>query len=120
MDGDAGATTIVRMVATPPIRELDRRVSDGIDIRLCWSPQDGEVFVALADHKTGDAFEVAVRRGESALEVFDDPHAFAALPGRRRDRRPSAPADTTPAVTTGKRRSRWPRALVPARRARAL
>jgi hypothetical protein len=120
MDGGARAATIARMLASSPIRELDCHISDGIEVRLCWSPQDGEVFVALADSKTGDAFEVAVRRGESALEVFDDPYTFAAIPGRRRDCRQAALADATPAGTTGKRRSRWLRGLVPARRARAL
>jgi hypothetical protein len=120
MDDGAGGATIVRMVATSPIRELDRRISDGIEVRLCWSPQDEEVFVALTDRKTGDAFEVAVRRNESALDVFHHPYAFAAVPGRRRDCRQTAPADATPAGTTGKRGSGWLRAFVPARRARAL
>ncbi len=106
-----------RMAATAPPRELDRRSSDGIDVRLCWSPHDDEVFVAIADGKTGEAFEVSVRGGESAREVFRHPFAFAALPGRRRANRESAPKDTAPA---GRRRLEWLRDFAPAGRARAL
>jgi hypothetical protein len=61
MDGGPRGATIARMVPSSPIRELDRRISDGIEVRLCWSPQDEEVFVALTDPETGDAFEVVVR-----------------------------------------------------------
>jgi hypothetical protein len=96
--------------AAPP-RELDRRISDGVEIRLCWSAHDDEVFVAVADGKTGDAFEVPVRAGESAREVFDDPYAFAALPGRRRKSAPVSPP---------RRRASWLRDFAPAGRARAL
>ena len=83
----------------------------------CWSLDDNEVFVALTDSKTGDAFEVPVRAGESAHEVFHHPFAFAALPGRRRVNRESAPTDVAPA---GRWRPEWLRDFAPAGRARAL
>jgi hypothetical protein len=37
------------------------------------------VTVALHDAKTGDGFEVEVRAGERALDVFHHPFAYAAF-----------------------------------------
>ena len=54
-------------------RELDRRTGDGIEVRLLWCQNDGHVTVAVTDTKTGEAFEVPVREGEHALEVFITP-----------------------------------------------
>jgi hypothetical protein len=108
------------MEPVSPIRELDRRVTDGIDVRLCWSPDGDELFVTVGDRKTGDAFEVAVRDGERPLEVFRHPYAFAALPGRRNRSRLTALDDALPVGPSGKRRWRRLAVPVPARRARAL
>jgi hypothetical protein len=58
--------------------ELDRRHNDGIHVRLLWSRTDNRVAVAVADTKTGDAFVVEVRNGDSALDVFHHPYAYAA------------------------------------------
>ena len=52
------------------MRELDHRSSNGIDVRLMWSESDGRVHVAVTDNKTGEAFTVDVREGESAAKVF--------------------------------------------------
>jgi hypothetical protein len=60
------------------MRELDRRHNDGIHVRLLWSERDNSVAVAVADTKTGDAFVVEVRNGDSALDVFHHPYAYAA------------------------------------------
>jgi hypothetical protein len=60
------------------MRELDRRHNDGIHVRLLWSQTDNRVAVAVADTKTGDAFFVEVRNGDSALDVFHHPYAYAA------------------------------------------
>jgi len=60
------------------MRELDRRNSDGIHVRLLWSEPDNRVAVAVADTKTGEAFVVEVRDGDSALDVFHHPYAYAA------------------------------------------
>ena len=71
----------------PPIqitRELDRRTSDGIEVRLLWCQNDGRVSVAVTDTKTGEAFELRVREGERAVEVFHHPYAYAAPPQHRR------------------------------------
>jgi hypothetical protein len=68
------------------MRELDHRSSNGIDVRLMWSESDGRVHVAVTDNKTGEAFTVEVREGESAAKVFQHPFAYA-------DRRRPAAAD---------------------------
>jgi hypothetical protein len=62
-------------------RELDSRISDGIHVRLLWHPGDGHVSVAVHDDKTGDAFELPVREGEVAHDVYRHPYAYA--DGRR-------------------------------------
>lgn len=59
-------------------RELDSRVSDGIDVRLRWHPTDDRVSVAVHDRKTGEAFELAVGEDERARDVFLHPFAYAA------------------------------------------
>jgi hypothetical protein len=35
------------------------------------------VFVAVNDHRTGDAFSVEVPENQRALQVFDHPYAYA-------------------------------------------
>ena len=66
------------MTTTETMTELDRRINDGIDVRLLWSAEDGRVVVAVEDAKTGDSFTVEVREGDNAVEVFRHPYAFAA------------------------------------------
>jgi hypothetical protein len=65
-------------------RELDRRTSNGIEVRLLWSQADGHVTVAVTDTKTDEAFELTVREGERALEVFHHPYAYVAQAQHRR------------------------------------
>lgn len=62
------------------IRELDRRRSDGIDVRLLWNQTDDQVVVAVSDAKTGDAFAIAVEP-DQALTAFHHPYAYAASRG---------------------------------------
>jgi hypothetical protein len=62
------------------IRELDRRRSDGINVRLLWNQTDDQVVVAVSDAKTGDAFAIAVEPGE-ALTAFHHPYSYAASRG---------------------------------------
>jgi hypothetical protein len=59
-------------------RELDSRSSDGISVRLLWYPSQQRVSVAVTDTKTGDEFELPVRDGAHALDVFQHPYAYAA------------------------------------------
>ena len=66
---------------TAALRELDHRVSDGIDVRLLWRPHDNRALVAVSDSKTGDAFTIEVGADQRALDVFHHPFAYA---GNRR------------------------------------
>jgi hypothetical protein len=63
---------------TPLIRELDCRISDGIEVRLLWRPHDEVVLVAVSDARTEEAFAIEVRDGENPLDVFHHPYAYAA------------------------------------------
>jgi hypothetical protein len=63
---------------TTLIRELDRRISDGIEVRLLWRPQDEVVLVAVSDARTEESFAIEVREGEKPLDVFHHPYAYAA------------------------------------------
>lgn len=65
------------------IRELDRRRSDGIDVRLLWNQTDDQVMVAVFDAKTGDEFHIEVHARES-LDAFHHPYAYAAVRGIER------------------------------------
>ena len=69
---------------TDMTRELDSRSGDGIEVRLLWRQNDGQVTVAVTDTKTGEAFELPVGEGERALDVFHHPYAYAAQPQHRR------------------------------------
>ena len=59
-------------------RELNSRVSNGIQVRLLWCEHDGRLWVAVVDTKTREAFRVRVRDGERPLDVFHRPYAYAA------------------------------------------
>jgi len=69
-----------RHAAAPVIRELDRRHSDGIDVRLLWNQTADQIVVSVFDFKTGDAFEIQVEARE-ALDAFRHPYAHAAFCG---------------------------------------
>jgi hypothetical protein len=70
-------TNFTDSIATGP-RELDSRTSDGIRVQLLWRPRDNRVSVAVSDTKTREAFELEVRHGQRALDVFRHPYAYAA------------------------------------------
>jgi hypothetical protein len=63
------------------LRELDHRSLDGIAVSLLWREDDDAVLVVVADRKVGASFELEVRSGESALDVFHHPYAYAAWRG---------------------------------------
>jgi hypothetical protein len=63
------------------IRELDTRVTDGVQVRLLWCEHDGTLWVTAVNTKTGDAFHVEVRDGDRPLDVFHHPYAYAAHHG---------------------------------------
>jgi hypothetical protein len=59
------------------LRELDHRVSDGIDVRLLWRPHDDRALVSVSDAKTGGSFTLEVGADQRALDVFHHPFAYA-------------------------------------------
>ena len=63
--------------ANETLRELDHRVSDGIDVRLLWRPHDDRALVSVSDAKTGGSFTLEVRADQRALDVFHHPFAYA-------------------------------------------
>ncbi|HTT27406.1 MAG TPA: hypothetical protein VMG37_03280 [Solirubrobacteraceae bacterium] len=63
------------------IRELDSRMSDGVQVRLLWCEHDGTLWVTAVNTKSGDAFRVEVHDGERPLDVFHHPYAYAAHHG---------------------------------------
>lgn len=50
------------------IRELDRRVTNGVQVRLLWCGHDVRLWVAALNPRNGDAFCVEVREDERPLE----------------------------------------------------
>jgi len=62
-------------------RELDSRVSDGIEVRLRWHLSDGHLSVAVNDTRTGEHFELTVGESDQPLDVFIHPYAYAARRG---------------------------------------
>jgi hypothetical protein len=83
------------MHSTSALRELDHRVSDGIDVRLLWRSHDDRVLVAVSDAKTGDAFTLEVGPDQRALDVFHHPFAYAP------ERRAAVASHSVPAPVTG-------------------
>jgi hypothetical protein len=61
------------------IRELDRRSSDGIDVRLLWNSFSDQVLVAVRDMRTFESFELQVAPSD-ALLAFRHPYAYANRP----------------------------------------
>ena len=58
------------------IRELDRRINDGIDVRLLWNSVTEQVAVAVHDTRANDTFEFQVAAAD-ALIAFHHPYAYA-------------------------------------------
>jgi hypothetical protein len=58
--------------------ELDQRSTDGLEVTLRWHPSTNVVSVAVRDTKSAEAFELVVRDGDDALDVFHHPFAYAA------------------------------------------
>ena len=56
-------------------RELDRRCSDGITVRLLWNSGTNEVSIAVQDDRGGESFRFGVP-ARDALEAFRHPYAY--------------------------------------------
>jgi hypothetical protein len=57
-------------------RELDHRVTDGIDVKLLWNSLTGSVSVEVMDERTGEFFELDVDPAD-ALAAFNHPYSYA-------------------------------------------
>jgi hypothetical protein len=68
--------TVTDNTAEIGIRELDRRQSDGIDVRLLWDSRTDTIIVAVEDQKTEASFEVEVDAAD-AVDAFRHPYAYA-------------------------------------------
>jgi hypothetical protein len=86
----------------PPLRELDRRESNGIIVTLLWNPSIERVSVAVQDTLAGDSFAFEVP-GREALAAFHHPYAYAPATVGSRGTRGVSEALTTPLLI----RTRW-------------
>lgn len=59
-----------------PVRELDRRMSDGIEVTLLWNSHTGRVSVAIEDARRDESFEFEVAPSQ-ARAAFAHPYAHA-------------------------------------------
>ena len=66
--------------AEGPVRELDSRVVDGLQVQLLWCEPDGPVFVRVEDQRSGEGFSIPVKPGQSPQDVFTHPFAYAPAP----------------------------------------
>jgi hypothetical protein len=57
------------------VRELDRRINDGFDVRLLWHSATNRVFVTVEHRPDGDSFTLEVDPTD-ALEAFHHPFAY--------------------------------------------
>jgi len=57
------------------MRELDRRINDGYDVKLLWDADANRIFVSVDDSRDDDSFLFEVDRAH-ALEAFHHPFAF--------------------------------------------
>ena len=65
------------MAHEPQMRELARRVTDGVEIALFWWPADGSTSLQLTQLALGATFSFLVPR-DRALDAYY--HPFAHLP----------------------------------------
>ena len=72
------------MNTSSTLHELDARRIDGIEVTMFWDSSSERVTVAVNDVKGGESFEILVLPGESAMDVFHHPFAYAAVADRKR------------------------------------
>lgn len=58
-----------------PVRELDYRTNDGIEIRLLWNSLTDFVSVSVDDTRHGESFELDVAP-EDAIDAFHHPYVY--------------------------------------------
>ncbi len=71
--------------------ELDSRRGDGIEVSMMWERSSNRVLVAVLDRKHGRYFEIPLKPGQRALEVFRHPFVCQPAPSvARSDAMPAA------------------------------
>jgi hypothetical protein len=75
--------TVMSATTDATVRELDRRISDGFDVRLLWNSRTNCLFVCIEDQRHGATFEFAVDPSE-AMAAFRHPFAYRRDAGARR------------------------------------
>jgi hypothetical protein len=68
---------MTQLITKSILRELARRVSDGIEVTLYWNAITDRLWVFVADERTGEVQEIEAPR-DVALDVFNHPYAYAA------------------------------------------
>jgi hypothetical protein len=71
----AQAMTGSTLEATPTVRELDHRHSDGVDVFLLWDARTDQVSIELTDEHSGESLAFAVEPSE-ALSAFHHPYVY--------------------------------------------
>jgi hypothetical protein len=60
-----------------PVEELALRESDGLSVSLLWVRTTNQVRVHVYDDKRAQRFQVDVAPGQSPMDVFHHPYAYA-------------------------------------------
>ena len=68
--------TITSTTGDTPMRELDRRSSDDIEVTLLWSARTNGVFVSVLERRTEALFQFEVAPAQ-ALDAFHHPYVYA-------------------------------------------
>jgi hypothetical protein len=68
---------LVPIEGLTPMRELDYRFSNGLQVQLWWDPETGCIWVSVRDARTANQFLIEVREGDRPLDVFHHPFAYA-------------------------------------------
>ena len=68
--------TITLTTGDNPMRELDRRSSDDIEVTLLWSARTNRVFVSVLERRTEALFQFEVAPAQ-ALDAFHHPYVYA-------------------------------------------
>jgi len=63
--------------AIPPVRELDHRYSDGVDVFLLWDARTDQVSIALTEEHSRESLAFVVDPTE-ALSAFRHPYVYPA------------------------------------------
>jgi hypothetical protein len=69
---------------TDPIRELDHRSGNGLEVVLVWYPASNEVVVHVFDSATESAYRAIVDPANAA-DAFLHPFAYVAQDDERRE-----------------------------------